>query len=577
LRPLLAAALLALASFAAELAAPCAGARADVIEMKDGAQLEGQILSDKCGDCAGTGTAACAACAGSGRQGGKPCAACAGGKQAPCAACAGLGVQGARVRIRVRAGAVEIDRAQIRRLVWRPVDPKVLLAPAEYYRQAIEKLDPADARGAFDLGAWCAASGMDAEARRLFGLALTLDPALRPAAAPQLAELDKRRESEAVKALLAAARLLEDKGPEEGAAALRAFRRDFADAELGRRSELQRDLLRRHFPKLADGGGSTVEGLLRTADDRLAVRCAACAGSGRGKCPDCGGKGEGRCPDCAGAGQSACPVCNASGKLTCTRCFGTGLVRGGTLGYNMERICPECNGAKDVPCDVCAGNGRRACKRCGGSGRLPATCATCAGTGATACRSCGGSGLKTVELFTWGPPPVRQPGLINVGGGGRTRAWQGETAGGVITVLTAETLHRGALAPALETAPGKRLRGLAVALDNRKGQKLLRFRPADQPLRGVTEDHAQIAAVDLPKALAARGDDARVRAVVRQASDRDCLPGAYECLLAAFPEGTDADALTGLFWIQGGEAEPVRLAPIWLADDEVEALRKSLR
>jgi hypothetical protein len=200
------------------------------------------------------------------------------------------------------------------------------------------------------------------------------------------------------------------------------------------------------------------------------------------------------------------------------------------------------------------------------------------GGGAVKCRRCGGSGIRGVELFAWGPPPVRKPEIINVGGGaGRARAWQGEYAGGVITVLPADTLYRGALGAAIEAATGKRLRGLAVALDNRKGQKLLRFRPADRQLRGVTEEHAQVEIVDLAKLLAPKETITQVKAIAKQAADRDCLPGASECVIAAMPEGTDLDTLTGIFWVPGGDAEPVRLAPIWLADDEVAALRKSLR
>ncbi len=556
-----------------------APSRADVIELKDGVRLEGQVLSGKCQACNGQGLVDCRTCTGSGLKDGRVCPACAGAKRTVCADCGGTGVAGGKVRIRVRAGVIEIDRAEVRRVTWQAVDLKTLLPAAEYYRQALAKLDAKDAQAAYDLAVWCAANGMETEARKHFAAAAILDPAMGPLAAPHLAGLARLREAQATKELLAAVTLLEQKGAAEGAEALRSFQKDYGETELGRRPELQRDLVRRQFAGLAAGGAATVDELLRACDDRLAARCEACDGNGREKCAACAGTGEGRCPDCAASGQAACPVCNASGKLTCPRCYGTGYSKGGAgLGYNFERVCPECNGQKEVSCDVCEGKGKRPCKRCGGSGRVAGGCPDCAGQGTITCRKCGGSGTKPVEKFAWGPPPVRQPGIINVGGGGgRERAWQGRYAGGVITALPAETLHRGALGAAVGEATGKKLRVLAVALDNRKGQKLLRFRAADRSLRGVTGEHGQVEAVDLAKLLGPKVDAAQVRAIREQAGDRDCLPGAYECGLVALPENADLKALSGLFWVPGGEAEPVRLAPIWLSDDEVAELRKSLR
>jgi hypothetical protein len=186
-----------------------------------------------------------------------------------------------------------------------------------------------------------------------------------------------------------------------------------------------------------------------------------------------------------------------------------------------------------------------------------------------------------VEGFTWGPPPVRQAGVINVAVGGRVRAWQGELSGGVITVLGAEAVYRGALAAIVERAGAKKPRLLAIALDNRKGTATLRLRPAERTVRAVNELHEQVEAVDLPKLLAAGGGardaQAQAQALARRAGDQDCLPGAYLCALAAFPEGTDLEKLSTLFWTPGGAAEAVKLLPIWLADDEIADLRRSLR
>ena len=118
-------------------------------------------------------------------------------------------------------------------------------------------------------------------------------------------------------------------------------------------------------------------------------------------------------------------------------------------------------------------------------------------------------------------------------------------------------------------------------LDNRKGTATLRLRPAERTVRAVNELHEQVEAVDLPKLLAAGGGardaQAQAQALARRAGDQDCLPGAYLCALAAFPEGTDLEKLSTLFWTPGGAAEAVKLLPIWLADDEIADLRRSLR
>lgn len=535
-----------------------APAPADVVELVGGGEpLEGQVLSRRCPDCGGSGRSP---------------------EGKACRTCGGLGTAEASIRVRVRAGAVELPRAQVKSITWKPFDERDLQNAPEAYRAAAAKLDPADARGQFELGNWCLKNGLLPEARRHLSAAAALDGKLARPSEPLLAEAARRTEEAAVKALLGALAALPRQSPAEAAAALRGFQKTWADTEIARRQELQRDLIRKQFPELA-AGGDTVEVLARAAEDKAASACPDCGGSGRGPCAVCKGSGQGSCPDCGGKGQAACPVCAGTALLTCRACWGSGKARSGlVLGYSSdERPCPVCRGAREVPCDVCAGTGRRSCKRCGGAGKLAGACGACGGKGTGVCAACGGAGVKPVGGFVWGPPPVRQPGMVNVvAPGDRVRAWQGESAGGVITVVGAEALYRGSLSRIVELAAGARLRVVCVALDNRKGTRALPLRAADKPLRAVTGPGAQLEMLDLAAKLSGAAG-AQARAAAEHAGDAECLPGAYRCALAAFPENADLENATALFWAPAGAGEPVKLSPIWLTDEEVGELRRSLR
>jgi hypothetical protein len=146
-------------------------------------------------------------------------------------------------------------------------------------------------------------------------------------------------------------------------------------------------------------------------------------------------------------------------------------------------------------------------------------------------------------------------------------------------VVPAEVLWRGALKRSLARAAGPGLHPLAVAVDNRKGTALVRFRPAGGTLRAVTEGAEQVRALDLAARLSGASDEkrpARPARLAAAAGDAECLPGACVCALSALPAGTDISKVTAFFWVEEA-GEPARLKPIWLSADEVEDLRGSLR
>jgi len=558
-----------------------APSRADEVLLTNGARLQGKVLNPMCRKCGGRGRVKCEACRGTGqlriRLERRACPACRGKGQVACAACGGLGVSGKKIRLRLGSGVLtELARNEVRAITWKQVDPDDLVPVRVNYRKKLARLDPGSAKQNFELGNWCQKNKLLAEARKHFEAAAKLDPGkYRARVAPYLREMDRKRERAAVKALLAALAVFERKGPAEGGAAIRAVRQDYPESEIVRRAELQRDLIRAHFPKLAAAGCDTIEKLLSKVKDRAAAQCPTCRGAGRVACPDCGGTGSGKCAACGGTGGRACPVCRGARRLTCPKCYGRGKLQGGTLGYG-RRLCPGCGGRGEVTCDFCGGKGRVRCRFCGGTGKVPKACERCRGGGLVSCPDCLGSGVRRVTKFEWGPPPIRQAGVINVAGpGARLRAWQGACSGGTITVVPAKAIWQGALVKNVSEALGRKIVLMAVALDNRKGTRLLRFRPPKGTVRAVTADAGQVKMLDLPGQLAA-SKAPRSKTMLKSASQADCLPGAYVCALIAFPEGTEADKLANLFWVQSG-GEPTRLSPIWLSAEEVSELRKSLK
>jgi hypothetical protein len=565
------------------LAAGRCEVRGDEIVLANKTRLQGKVLNPKCVKCGGRGKITCDRCGGAGRwrapDGRRPlCPACKGAGTLTCPDCGGLGATGKQVRIKLGAGVLTtLERKEVVKIIWKHIDPEALVPVRVNYRKRVEGMDAKSAKQQFELGTWCAEKKLYAEARKHLEAAAKLDAkAYRKRAEPYLKELNRRREKAAVKAMLAALSLLERKGPEQGAPALRAVMSDFPDAEVVRRGELQRDLIRQHFPKLLAAGTDTLEKILRGVADKAAAECPACKGTGRSTCPTCRGTGRGKCTACAGSGKRTCPVCRGTLRLTCPKCFGRGKLKGGTIGYGQRR-CPTCGGTGEIACDFCGGRGKVACRHCGGTGEVAGACPTCRGAGKVTCVECLGTGVRKVVKYKWGPPPVRQAGVVNVvGPGERSRAWQGDLSGGTLTVVPAEVIWRGALSRNVEKLAGKKLRLVTVAIDNRKGTKLLRFRPASGTLRGVTLKADQVKMSDLSKLLAAKRDDKRAVMVAAAAGRTDCLPGAYVCVLVAFPQDTNLAGMASLFWVQG-TGEPAKLTPIWLSADEVAQLRKSLR
>ncbi len=554
---------------------------ADEVLLANGARLQGKVLNPKCHKCGGRGKLRCDACAGTGqisRPGQRStCPRCKGPGKVACMACDGLGASGRKLRLRLGSGVLtELERKEVRRITWKHIDPERLVPVRVNYNKRLARLDAKSAKENFDLGVWCDQRKLFTEARRHLEVAAALDAKqYRSPVAPYLKEMDRKRERAAVKALLSALAAFERQGPVRGGPAIRAVQREHPDSEIVRRAELQRDLIRAEFPKLAASGGDTLEKLLSKVADRAAAECAACRGAGRLACPACLGSGDGKCPMCVGKGRRTCPVCRGSLRLTCIKCYGVGKVQGGTMGYG-RRLCPTCGGRGDTYCDFCGAKGAIACKPCRGGGKAPKSCEKCRGGGQVSCPECVGSGVRQVTKFKWGPPPVRQAGVINVAGPGeRSRSWQGSYSGATVTVLPAKAIWQGALGKNVNEILGRKVLLLAVALDNRKGTKLLRFRPEKNTVRGVTGGADQVKMLNLAKLLAA-GKAARGKAILKGASETDCLPGAYACVLIAFPGSTDSRKLANLFWVQGA-GEPAKLSPIWLSAEEISALRKNLK
>jgi hypothetical protein len=555
---------------------------ADEIVLANGARLQGKVLNPKCPKCKGGGRQPCRPCGGKGEVravSGKrvPCPACRGGGRVACGACQGLGVVGGKVRIKLGSGVLtELNSKEIKSISWKHIDPERLIPVQVSYQKRLAKTDARSAEAQFKLGVWCLENKLFTAARKHLAAAARLDARMYgKRVAPYLREMDRKREKAAVKAMLAALALFERKRPEEGAAAIRRLQRSYPDSGIVRRAELQRDLIREHFPKLLAAGTDTLEKLLSKVADRAAAECPTCKGTGRRPCATCRGTGVGKCGACSGSGGRVCPVCKGSLRLTCPKCHGRGKAQGGTIGYG-SRHCPGCGGAGELACDFCAAKGIVACRVCRGSKQVPRGCGSCRGTGMVSCSDCLGSGVRRVSKLRWGPPPVRRAGVINVvGPGARSRAWQGSFFGATITVVPAAVIWRGALARNVADILGREVKVFAVALDNRRGRKLLRFRPGGNTARAVTRGADQVGMLDMARLLSAR-KSRRAGPLVKVSSSADCLPGAYVSVLLVLPETTDMKELASFFWVQGS-GEPSKLGPIWLSSEEVTELRKSLK
>jgi hypothetical protein len=549
---------------------------ADDVRLASGSVLKGQVLNLRCPECAASGQKKCPLCHGRGLVGDKSCPGCKGRGKSLCAKCQGLGVVGKKIRMRIRSGIITLDRADVKEIKWEKIDIDKLRPAKVVYRERIANLDIKDAQAHFKLGSWCVERGLTSEARKHLEVAVKLEAnKYAPLIRPLLERLARSEEQEAVKALLDALAVYTTKGAMAGAQALKNVKISYPASEIIKRSELQRDLIKKRFPALANADTDTLAALIASAADILAASCAKCQGGGKVVCPECDGKGAGRCAVCAGGGRRSCPVCKGKQKLTCRACFGSGVA--GRMGAR-KILCRVCGGTGEVSCDVCRGSGNLPCTFCAGKGVTAKTCLFCQGSGHTLCDQCRGSGVRQIKKLLWGPAPIRQAGAVSVGDAGpRSKAWQGRLGGAVITVVPARVLWRGALGRNVEAVVGEGLVVVAICLDNRNGQEMIRFRPARATLRGVDSraQQAEICRLD-EKLEAGANKDPRLKMLARFAGNSDCLPGAGVSLLAAFPAKTRLADLSNLFWVRSS-GQIIKLAPIWLTAQEVLKLRKTLQ
>jgi DnaJ-class molecular chaperone len=564
------------------LALLASGAAADVVVLRkgDGAeiQLEGKILEEiperPCRGCGGTGREICPVCRAASPAASARCLLCKGAGKTDCARCAGTGRLPGQLRLQIAGGAVvTVPLAEVAHVERRPIAPEKLLRPAEYYQFQRKKLADGDAQGRYELGVWCFNNGLAREARVELEEAVRLDPALKEPSRPFLEDLARRDERAASLLALAALALIDRGRRAEGAKALAKMLEEYGHTKLARSAGAQAALLKEHFPRLA-ALGLDFAGLART-DGPGALACPDCGGRGRLACADCKGSGGGACPDCKGSGEEPCPVCAGKGRLTCPRCIGKGIIRQNPAGMGLAITCEHCKGRGELVCDICAGRGKVQCRRCRRTGRIPGTCARCRGAKEIACPTCGGSGFQKVTKLAWGPPPdLGATPVVIEPAGERARVFQGGGGGSLVTVVPARALYGGLLTAAVARAAGEELVLVCVAVDNRKGKKLVRYDARERTLQLVTEEHAQVAPVDLAALLAKAGEEARPLAAA--AGPLDVLPGAYACGLAAFPKGTAPEAVTAAYLKRGGD-ELWKLEPRIFGANTLKTLRESLR
>lgn len=155
--------------------------------------------------------------------------------------------------------------------------------------------------------------------------------------------------------------------------------------------------------------GSGEKNLKCTNCNKGYITCSKCNGKGQYTCPECNGKCKFliSCKQCGGQGRYTCNTCGGTGqrKQQCRACVGSGKVREYYGSVETRVICYNCNGSGSVfePCTRCGAKGERICATCSGKGEYWETCSECGGQGIISCDrevpcpTCGGKHIFYFE------------------------------------------------------------------------------------------------------------------------------------------------------------------------------------
>jgi len=547
-------------------------ARADTIILKNGSRIDGKIERKEegpmCPACKGRGDITCEACAGRGMIGARPCPHCNATGRVECRECGGRGRGEMSYVIRLRGGVrTTIRESQVEEIRYSEVAPEDLLPTRESYKARVEKLG-GDAEDELELAQWCLDHGLLAEALRHATHAASELPEIAVDARRVASAAEGRLVAIASKGFVKAFALVRSLKLDEGAEALEAALQEHAANPLLATPAREREFLGENAADLVKEYGSTLAQIAEAVARKARTACRVCHGAGSTLCPVCKGASEGICPRCRGSGQSWCPDCNGTNWRLCITCGGAGRITSSTIG--TASTCPECRGRGVVPCKRCRG-GRTPCPTCGGKGRIEGGCETCGGDGRIECEACLGTGQRQVEKLLWGPVGefVERE---HEGDRSPIYAWQGIRRGCIITLLREIDIYGGAYASHLAAATGKRREVLLACIDNRDGRDQVVFAPGQQGLRLVTRDARQVESV-LPRL---GGDATSKPAYVRMfalLSPTAVLPGVLRNVIATFPDGTDFDGVTAIYW---GRDEPWRLTRFTITPEDLAEILKSI-
>jgi hypothetical protein len=523
-------------------------AHADTVIRKDESQLECLVTSPPCPTCHAEQIITCPVCNGEGKLQADTCPRCNGQGKIACPTCKGLGYAGDEINIMAKGGIrMSIPAADIASITKKKGSEDDFLPPKVNYRNKASEVAPNDPKANMDLAQWCMSAGLVDEAEVHFVRARLLDPSLAAKIDPFLSRIRQEREKKVGEAVSKALELITRNRMEEAKAALEDVVAKHPESEIVRSPMRQKEAITAALGNDAERWGLTLEQVIDSLDKRLKMLCPSCNGAGSVTCVQCKGTGDADCARCRGTGSIVCPDCNNTGKQLCPRCLGTGHLkqRISGLGNEVSGPCPLCNGTGTIRCQTCGAKGRILCPECKGAGHLKGACPLCNGTGRQQCNMCLGTGLRPPQSFKWGPYPALPPG--STAGGGPV-GYQGKVGAAVVTAVPATIVHGGRLALFLDKQLGGKYSYMLLCVDNRTGDKSLRFEGNGRSLRIVTPDARQIEMVPPATVVAAVVGSGAAKDIVQALTPGDVLPGVVKSFICVFPADATVKPGTRVFW-----------------------------
>jgi len=126
--------------------------------------------------------------------------------------------------------------------------------------------------------------------------------------------------------------------------------------------------------------------------------------------------------------------------------------------------------------------------------------------------------------------------------------YQGKVGTAIVTAVPATIVHGGRLALFLDKQLGGKYSYMLLCVDNRAGDKSLRFEGNGRSLRIVTPDARQIEMVPPATVVTAVVGSGAAKDIVQALTPGDILPGVVKSFICVFPAEATVKPGTRVFW-----------------------------